>query len=105
MFNIHMSGTCHWFLCHGHSDACVVILVQDRNGMLWDAEVPEDASNVEPNFAKSDAPINSASVEDCATVSCSFVLYAIVPPAKCRHTPVREWHVLGQVAQSELTYP
>ena len=49
------------------------------------------------------AAINSASVEDIATVACRRVLYATVAPASCILTPVKERRVFGQVAKSEST--
>jgi hypothetical protein len=52
---------------------------------------------------KSEAPMNSTSVDNCATVRCILDLYAIVPPARWTQTPVKERHVLGHVAQSEST--
>ena len=55
-------------------------------------------------FPQSDAPMNSDSVDDMATVGWSFDLYATVPPARRRHIPVIERRVLGQVAHSASTY-
>jgi hypothetical protein len=54
-------------------------------------------------WPKSEVPMNSASVEDCATVGWSLDLYAIVPPASHTHTPVKDQCVLGHVAQLEST--
>jgi hypothetical protein len=45
--------------------------------------------------------MNSASVEDPATVGCSFVLYLIAPPAMLTLTPVAD-RVLRHAAQFEL---
>ena len=50
------------------------------------------------------AAMNSASVEDSATVGWNFVLYGIVPPASWIHIPLKDRRVLTHVAQSESPY-
>ncbi len=50
------------------------------------------------------AAMNSASVEESATVGWNFVLYAIVPPASWMQIPLKERRVLIQEAQSESPY-
>jgi len=57
------------------------------------------------NFPKSEAPINSAMVEDCAIVGWSFVLYPTVPPANLTPPPETDQRVLGHAAQSKFTKP
>lgn len=52
-------------------------------------------------FPVSYAAINSVSVEEPATVGCSFVLYPTVPPAMLTLTPVVDRQVLRQAAQLE----
>ena len=48
--------------------------------------------------------MNSASVDDSATVGWNLVLYAITPPVRKMHTPVNDRRVLRHVAQSESAY-
>ena len=52
----------------------------------------------------SQAAMNSASVEDSATVGWNLVLYAIVPPASWMQIPLNDLRVLTHVAQSESPY-
>ena len=52
----------------------------------------------------SHAAMNSASVDERATVGWNFVLYAMTPPARKIHTPVNERRVLVHVAQSKSAY-
>ena len=52
----------------------------------------------------SQAAMNSASVDERATVGWNLVLYAIVPPASWIHIPLNERLVLTHVAQSESPY-
>ena len=52
----------------------------------------------------SHAAMNSASVEDRATVGWNFVLYAMVPPVSRIHIPLKERRILTHVAQSESPY-
>ena len=47
------------------------------------------------------AAMNSASVDDRATVGRNLALYAMTPPARKIHAPVNDGRVLTQVAQSE----
>ena len=53
---------------------------------------------------KSHVAMNSASVDDSATVGWNFVLYAITTPVRKMHTPVNDLRVLTHVAQSESAY-
>jgi hypothetical protein len=48
--------------------------------------------------------MNSASVDDSATVGWNLVLYAMTPPVRKMHTPVNYRRVLMHVAQSESVY-
>ncbi len=50
------------------------------------------------------AAINSASVDDSATVGWNLVWYAIVLPASWMQIPLNKHLVLTHVAQSELPY-
>ena len=52
----------------------------------------------------SHASMNSASVEERATVGWNLVLKAMTPPNKKIQTPVKERRVLIHVAQSESAY-
>jgi hypothetical protein len=45
--------------------------------------------------------MNSASVDDPATVGWNLHLYAIVPPARRMQMPLKDRRVLTHVAQSE----
>ena len=51
------------------------------------------------------ASINSASVDDMATVGCNIALYPTTPPANTNAAPPMERLVLGHVAHSESVYP
>ena len=50
------------------------------------------------------AAINSASVDELATVGWNLHLYAIVPPARRMQMPLNDRLVLTQEAQSESEY-
>jgi hypothetical protein len=54
-------------------------------------------------FAASHAAINSASVDESATVGCNLVLYAMGQPAIFAPIPDRERLVFKHAAQSEST--
>ena len=53
------------------------------------------------SFPQSATSMNSALVEDCATVGCNFVFNAIVPPSRRKLAPPTKQRVLGQVVHSE----
>ena len=54
-------------------------------------------------FAASHAAINSASVDESATVGCNLILYAIGPPAIFASTPDSDRRIFKHAAQSEST--
>ena len=40
VFDVHMACACSWLLRHCHSRACIVVFIENRGSILWDAEVP-----------------------------------------------------------------
>ena len=62
------------FLGVGHGCAPIIVFLGNRGGLLWNIQVPEDAADKGDIHPTSQAAINSASVEERATVGWNFVL-------------------------------
>ncbi len=101
IFDIDMARSRRGFLHISHCGAAVIIFIEECRCFLWDVKIPEYAPNKRIIFPVSHAAINSASVEDPATVGWNLHLYAMVPPVSRTHTPPKERHVFTHVAQSK----
>jgi hypothetical protein len=70
-------------------------------GTLRSQRILQIKSHIRPT---SQAAINSALVDERATIGWNFVLYAMVPPVSCIQIPLNDRRVLTQDSQSESPY-
>ncbi len=101
-FDINMPGaSCRlWGIAHGCT--LIVVFIRDGCSLLLDVKVPEDAADKERHAANVTGSHKFCFGDRDGNCWLEFSFYAMVPPVSWIQMPLKEQHVLTQVAQSKL---